>query len=250
MSDASIAFFDLDHTLMTGANGNLVVKYMVKTRRLGVEAIWKAIKFTVLYRMNRLPREEVYRWTFQECGKYNIEELIQMLDEAYEFYIMPRLNLEGERAIADHRSKGRLTVIATAAGEYVSEKVRVQLGADDKIAAIAPVRDGHLTDEICRPLPFGEGKEALARAYAAKRGVDLKDCYFYSDSMADLPLLKAVGHPVAVNPQKKLKSIAMEKGWLVLLWKTPAGFTQPSQAQNLTFDITGYMDSTCPESTS
>jgi HAD superfamily hydrolase (TIGR01490 family) len=237
MAKAPIAFFDLDHTLLNGANGNMVVIFMVKTRRLGVEAAWKAIKFTVLYRLNRLPREEVYRWTFRECGKYTIDELVHLLDEAYELYIMPRLFKEGEEYIADHKDRGHRTVIATAAGEYISEKVRVQLGADDKIAAMAPVRDGRLTDELCRPVPFGEGKETLARSYAAERGIDLGECYFYSDSMADLPLLEAVGHPVAVNPQKKLKTIAAREGWTVLRWNTPAGYTQPSRPQDLTFEI-------------
>lgn len=239
MDTAPIAFFDLDHTLMNGANGNLVVKYMVKTRRLGMDAVWKAIKFTVLYRMNRLPREEVYRWTFQECGKYSIGELVRMLDEAYELYIMPSLFKEGEESIAGHKAKGHLAVIATAAGEYVSEKVRVQLGADDKIAAVAPVRDGRLTDEIQQPVPYGEGKLAAAETYAAERSVDLQECYFYSDSMADLPLLEAVGHPVAVNPQPKLKRIAVERGWPVRLWSTPAGYTRPSVAEKLTFDLPG-----------
>ena len=236
MANTTIAFFDLDHTLLDGANGNLVVKYMVKTRRLGLEAVWKAVKFTVLYRMNRLPRDQVYRWTFQECGKYRIDELVRMLDDAYRLYIMPRLFREGEECIAEHRSRGHLTVIATAAGEYISEKVRVQLGADDKIAAKAPVRDGYLTDEIERPLPYGEGKAVLARSYAAERGVDLRDCYFYSDSLADLPLLEAVGHPVAVNPQKGLRKIAEERGWPVRRWSTPAGYTRPSQPQDLTFE--------------
>lgn len=239
MSTKAVAFFDLDHTLLDGANGNLVVKYMVRSRRLGAEAIWKAVKFTVLYRLNRLPREEVYRWTFRECGKYPMVELVRMLDEAYEVYIMPRLFREGERFIADHKDKGHLTVIATAAGEYISEKVRVQLGADDKIAAMAPVRDGRLTDELCRPFPYGEGKETLARTYAAARGVGMEACYFYSDSIADLPLLEAVGHPVAVNPQRKLKRIAVEKGWPLLYWSTPAGYTRPSQAQDLTFELPG-----------
>jgi HAD superfamily hydrolase (TIGR01490 family) len=237
MSGIPIAFFDLDHTLLDGANGNLVVIHMVKKRLLGMEAIWKAIKFTTLYRLNRLPREEVYRWSFQECSKYTIQELVSLLDDAYETQIMPRLFLEGERCIAEHKAQGHLTVIATAAGEYISEKVRVQLGADDKIAAIAPVRDGHLTDELRRPLPYGEGKETLARAYAAERGVDLKDCYFYSDSLADMPLLEAVGHPVAVNPQRRLKKIAMQRGWPVRYWRTPAGYDQPSRAVSLTFDF-------------
>lgn len=235
MSPQPIAFFDLDHTLLDGANGNLVVLYMVKKRLLGMEAIWKAAKFTFLYRLNRLPREEVYRWTFQECGKYPIEELIRMLDEAYATCVMPRLFREGAECVSSHKARGHHTVIATAAGEYMSEKVRVQLGADGKIAARAPVRDGYLTDDLERPLPYGEGKETLARDYAARRGVDLADCFFYSDSMADLPLLRAVGNPIAVNPQKALKRIAMGEGWPVLCWRTPAGFNEPSTAEELTF---------------
>lgn len=237
MDKPAIAFFDLDHTLLDGANGNLVVKYMVRTRRMGLDAIWKAIKFTTLYRLNRLPREEVYRWTFRECGKYTMDELVEMLDEAYELYIMPRLFEEGERFISDHNRRGHTTVIATAAGEYVSEKVRVQLGADDKIAAVAPVRDGRLTDEIERPVPYGEGKAFLAGKYASDRGTDMGDCYFYSDSIADLPLLEAVGYPVAVNPQRSLRKLAERRGWTVLYWSTPAGYSEPSRAERLTFDL-------------
>jgi len=151
--------------------------------------------------------------------------------------VMPRLFREGAECIATHRERGHRTVIATAAGEYMCEKVRVQLGADDKIAARAPVRDGYLTDELERPLPYGEGKAELARAYASARGVDLGDCWFYSDSVPDLPLLRAVGHPVAVNPQRGLKKIALTEGWPVLYWKERAGFTEPSVARDLTFEV-------------
>ncbi len=237
MTPQQIAFFDLDHTLLDGANGNLVVKYMVKTRRMGLDAVWKAIKFTTLYRLNRLPREEVYRWTFRECGKYSMEELVAMLDESYARYVMPRLFKEGAERVAEHKSKGHHTVIATAAGEYMSEKVRVQLGADGKIAAIAAVVEGRLTDKVEMPMPYGEGKEILARRYAEKRDVSLADCWFYSDSLADVPLLAAVGHPVAVNPQRALRRIAAERGWPVLIWNTPAGFTHPSTAVELSFEL-------------
>ncbi|MDY6795043.1 MAG: HAD-IB family hydrolase [Actinomycetota bacterium] len=235
MEGKVIAFLDLDHTLLQGANGNLVIKYMIKRRRMGLDAIWKAIKFTVLYRLNKLPREEVYRWTFRECGKYDMDELLLMLDEAYEEYIMPRLFEEGMKCVQGHRSKGHITVIATAAGEYVSEKVRVQLGADDKIAAVAEVVDNRLTDELHMPVPYSEGKLALAEEYASGRSAALDDCFFYSDSIADLPLLKAVGNPVVVNPQRKLKKIADKRGWPVEYWNTPAGFSTPSQPEKLTF---------------
>ncbi len=235
MSNQPIAFFDLDHTLLDGANGNLIVIYMVKKRLLGMEAVWKVVKFTTLYRLNRLPREEVYRWTFQECGKYPIAELLRLLDEAYAACVMPRLVREGAECVAGHKARGHHTVIATAAAEYMTEKVRVQLGADGIIAARAPVRDGYLTDELERPLPYAEGKEAQARNYAALRGVDLADCYFYSDSLSDLPLLRAVGNPVAVNPQRALRRVAADEGWPVLSWRTRAGFTEPGAVETPTF---------------
>lgn len=235
----SIAFFDLDHTLLDGANGNLIVIYMFKKGLLGPGALGRALRYTILYRLNRLPRDEVYRWTFRECSKYPLEELLRLLDEAYEECIMPRLFREGAETIRMHRANGHLTVIATAAGEYISEKVRVQLGADDKIAAVADVEDGRLTDRLHLPLPYGKGKAELAERYARDRGVDLRDCYFYSDSVADLPLLEAVGHPVAVNPQRKLRRIAEERGWPVLHWNSPAGFQGPSRAERLTFQIDG-----------
>lgn len=236
-SPRAIAFFDLDHTLLDGANGNLIVMYMVRRGLLGPAALGRAIRYTILYRMNRLPRDEVYRWTFRECSKYPLDELLRLLDEAYQDCIMPRLFLEGAEAIRMHRANGHLTVIATAAGEYISEKVRVQLGADDKIAAVADVVDGRLTDRLHLPLPYGQGKAELAARYARERGVDLKDCYFYSDSVADLPLLEAVGHPVAVNPQRKLKRIAESRGWPVLRWDSPARFQEPSLPERLTFKV-------------
>lgn len=233
----AIAFFDLDHTLLDGANGNLVVMYMVKKGFMGPGALWRALRFTVLYRLDRLPKDEVYRWSFRECGKYPLDELLDLLDEAYVRCIMPRLYREGEERIREHRERGHTTVVATAAGEYMAEKVRVQLGADDKIAAVAAVRNGRMTDELETPLPYGEGKALLAERFARERGVDLEDCWFYSDSMADLPLLEAVGHPVAVNPQRKLKKLAGQRGWPVEIWRTHARYTEPGVAVELSFDL-------------
>jgi HAD superfamily hydrolase (TIGR01490 family) len=185
--------------------------------------------------MNRLPRLEVYRWTFQECARYPIDELIRMLDEAYEQYVLPRLYAEGKERIRWHHNRGHHTVIATAAGEYISEKVRVQLGADGKIAAMAPVRNGRLTDEFDLPLPYGEGKLERARHYAERMGTQLTQCYFYSDSLADLPLLLEVGHPVAVNPQRKLRKMALERGWEILYWRRHLPPEEPSRAEQLSF---------------
>jgi HAD superfamily hydrolase (TIGR01490 family) len=233
----TIAFFDLDHTLLDGSNGNIAVGYMVKKHLIGPGAVLRALWYSALYRLNRIPYMEVYRWTFRECGRFHIEDLITMLDDAYAKEVLPRLFREGKERVAWHREAGHLTVIATAAGEYMAEKVRVQVGADDRIAAMAPVRDGYLTEEFDLPLPYGEGKLERALEYAMARDTGLEDCWFYSDSLADLPLLEAVGHPVAVNPQRSLRRLAHKRGWEVLDWDRHLSGESPSVPERLSFPV-------------
>lgn len=233
----TIAFFDLDQTLLDGNNGNMAMGYLVKKRLMKPSAVLRALWYTTLYRMNRVPYMDVYRWTFEECGRFHVDELIAMLDDAYSSRVLPNLFREGKEKVAWHRESGHHTVIATAAGEYMAEKVRVQMGADDKIAAVAPFRDGYLTVEFDLPLPYAEGKLVRAREYADKRGESLDDCWFYSDSLTDLPLLEGVGHPVAVNPQGGLRKLARERGWEVLDWKEHLQGEKPSVARELTFEV-------------
>lgn len=232
-----IAFFDMDHTLLDGANGNMAIGYMVKKRLMGPGAVLRAFWYTTLYKLDRVPYMDVYRWTFQVCGRFHIDDLIDLLEDAYARNVLPRLFREGKERIAWHHGAGHHTVIATAAGEYMAEKVRVQLGADERIAATAPVRNGYLTDEFDLPLPYGEGKLERARSYAEDRGVSLDECWFYSDSMSDLPLLEAVGHPVAVNPQRKLRRLAMERGWTVMDWEHHLRGESPSVPRKLSFQV-------------
>ncbi|MBN2026091.1 MAG: HAD-IB family hydrolase [Actinobacteria bacterium] len=231
----SIAFFDMDRTLLKGDSDNLLVTYMIGTRRLGMAAFLKMARFCLLARLDRVSIEEWRRWVYREFGRFEAEELMRIVEEGYERRIMPRLYREGKESISTHKQKGHLTVIATAAWEFIAEKVRVQLGAADKISSIAGFENGHLSDEMRNLLPYNEGKKAMAELYAAERDVDLADCYLYTDSIADLPLLEAVGHAVVVNPGRGLRRLAVERGWQVLDWNTPAGFLEPSVAEQLSF---------------
>ena len=230
-----IAFFDVDGTLLDGSSGNMIVKYMVKEHLLGWDAVWKALKYTTLYKLNILPYEEVYRWSFQASADQPIDELTAMLDRIYEAYLLPRFFEEGRRKVQEHRERGDLTVIATAVGEYMAEKVRAQFGAEEKIAAMAPIREGRVTAELEMPLPYAEGKLELARRMAETRGIPLAECYFYSDSASDYPLLEAVGHPVLVNPQWKLLRQVKGRNWPVERWKEYARFPQASRATQLSW---------------
>lgn len=210
------AFFDLDHTLLDGANGNLYARMMVEEGYMETRGLFWVVWYTILYKLNRLPRSEVYRKVLDVMGRYTVLEMIDMMDRGFEQYILPRLYAEGPLLVRRHRDMGHRTVVATAAGEYIAERVRAQLGADDIIATPIPVSGEHITSEMEGPTAFMEGKLEMARAYCEKHGIELEDCYFYSDSASDLPLLEAVGHPVIVNPQLKLRLAVRGRNWPVL----------------------------------
>jgi HAD superfamily hydrolase (TIGR01490 family) len=234
-----IAFFDLDHTLLDGSNGGLYARAMVRQGFMKPSSLVWVTWYTILYRLNRLPRSEVYRRTLDAMGQYPVLKMIELMDKGFEEAIMPRLYRGGVDLIRQHKEKGHRTVIATAAGEYIAERVRVQVEADDVIATPIPVKGDHITGELEGPTAFMEGKLEMAEEFAAVHGADLSGCYFYSDSASDLPLLEAVGHPVMVNPQLKLRLATRGRGWPIIRFKEYAKFDGVRRPERL---ITPEMD--------
>ena len=228
-----IAFFDLDHTLLDGSNGGLYARAMVNQGYIRPSSLFWVAWYSFLYKLNRLPRSEVYRKILGMMGQYPVLKMIELMDKGFEEAIMPRLYRGGVDLIQEHKEKGHRTVVATAAGEYIAERVRAQIEADDVIATPIPVKDDRITGELEGPTAFMEGKLEMAVEYADARGVDLRDCYFYSDSASDLPLLEAVGHPVMVNPQSKLRLTTRGRGWPVLHFKEYAKFNRVNRPERL-----------------
>jgi len=228
-----IAFFDLDHTLLDGSNGGLYARAMVKQGYMKASGLFWVAWYSILYKLNRLPRREVYRKILGMMGQYPVLKMIELMDKGFEEAIMPRLYQGGVGLIREHKEKGHVTVVATAAGEYIAERVRAQLEADDVIATPIPVKNNYITGDLEGPTAFMEGKLAMAVEYAEAHGADLSDCYFYSDSASDLPLLEAVGHPVVVNPQLKLMLAIRGRGWPVLRFKEYAKFDRINRPERL-----------------
>jgi HAD superfamily hydrolase (TIGR01490 family) len=233
MQQKVIAFFDLDHTLLDGANGNIYALQMIKEKLMANRVLVLMVWYSVLYKLNRLPREAVYKKVLDEMGRYTVLEMISMMDRGFEENIMPKLYAGGVDIGREHRDKGHRTVIATAAGEYIAERVRAQLGADDCIATPTPIKGQHMSSEVMGPMAFMEGKLQMAVEYCAAQGVDLADCWFYSDSASDLPLLQAVGHPVVVNPQLKLRLAVKDRDWPLLEFKEYAKFDRVERPRSV-----------------
>src|SRR3712207_6785742 len=131
-----------------------------------------------------------------------------------------RLKIEAADLIEEHRAAGREIVIVSSSGAEMVEPIGQLLGVDRVVATRMVTVDGRYTGEIDF-YAYGENKAVAVRQVAAENGYDLADCYAYSDSITDLPMLAAVGHPTAVNPDRALRRAAAEHGWPVLEFSWP-----------------------------
>jgi len=129
----------------------------------------------------------------------------------------------GIRRVREHRALGHRTVLITGALDFVVEPLRPLF---DVIVAAEMTRkaDGTFTGELTGVPPTGETRAQILADYCAAENLDIAEAVAYADSTSDLPLLEAVGFPVAVNPETRLATIARKRGWLVEQWaKSPGG---------------------------
>ena len=130
--------------------------------------------------------------------------------------VLPRLYPRMLEIAYQHQDAGRPIFICTAAAQEMAELMAVVLTFDGAVGSVSEVLDGEYTGRPGGPFTYREGKAAAIRELAAREGIDLSASWGYSDSESDLPMLRAVGHPVAVNPDAELARVAREEGWEVL----------------------------------
>ena len=127
--------------------------------------------------------------------------------------VLPRLYPRMLEVAYDHQDAGRPIFICTAAAQEMAELLAIVLTFDGAVGSVAEVIDGVYTGREGGPFNYREGKAQAIRELAEREDIDLDASYAYSDSESDLPMLRLVGHPVAVNPDKELARVAREEGW-------------------------------------
>ena len=210
------AFFDLDKTLMAGSSGMQFARVaakqgIVRRRQL---ASW-AVEH-LRYRLRGTTDErtaEVLR-VARELITGVPEKTIERMGPEVMAEILPRVFPQMLDEIYAHQDAGRPTFIVSAAGNGVVESLAGVLGMDGGIGTRYEVdAEGSFTGRFDGPFVYGPGKVEAMEAFAAEHDIDLGDSYAYSDSLSDLPMLRAVGHPVVVNPDPPLAQLAREEGW-------------------------------------
>jgi HAD superfamily hydrolase (TIGR01490 family) len=218
------AFFDLDKTVIAKASmvafGRPLMHEGLVRRRTVLRALYAQLVYMHLgaseQKLERM-RESVLRLT-KGWDQVRIREIVR---ETLEEVVEPIIYAEALELIEAHRAAGRRVFIVSASPEEIVVPLGEFIGVDEAIASRAKVdADGRYTGEMER-YAYGPFKADVMREIAAEEGIDLAASYAYSDSYTDAPMLEAVGHPVAVNPDRVLLKLAREREWEVRTFAHP-----------------------------
>jgi HAD superfamily hydrolase (TIGR01490 family) len=215
---ASAAFFDLDKTLIEGSSafhfGRAAYKAgMVSRRQLASDA-WANLKFR-LHGSTDQGTDELRERILDSIAGQRVVDLARMGPDILAG-ILPLLYREVLDEAYAHQDAGRRVFIVTAASQELAEVLAGVLVLDGGVGMRSEVRDGVYTGRAAGPFTYREGKAEAIRELAGREGIDLSESFAYSDSESDLPMMRAVGHPVAVNPDRALERVAREEGWRIM----------------------------------
>jgi HAD superfamily hydrolase (TIGR01490 family) len=212
------AFFDLDKTLMEGSSalhfGRAAYKNGMLSRRQLAKDAWANLKFR-LSGSNDADTDALRQRILDSLAGVRVVDL-QRLGPEVLTGILPLIYRDMLAEAHGHQDAGRPVYIVTAASQELAEVLAHVLVLDGGIGMRSEVRDGHYTGRPDGPFTYREGKAVAIRELAAREGIDLSASYAYSDSESDLPMLRAVGHPVAVNPDRALERVARAEGWRIM----------------------------------
>ena len=219
----TIAFFDLDKTLLAVNSASLWVRRELALGHITRVQALKASLMLARYHMGFAPMQEALVEAASHMLKGTGERpLRERTGHFYTERVRSQYRPGGRRVLAEHRAAGEQLVLLTSSSGYLSELVAEDLGLDAVLCNRLEVdAEGLYTGRPLGEVCFGVGKRVHAEAYAARAGVPLSACAFYTDSYSDLPVMEVVGRPVAVHPDRRLRREALRRGWPVVDWGVP-----------------------------
>jgi HAD superfamily hydrolase (TIGR01490 family) len=212
------AFFDLDKTIIAKSSVLAFGKPFYQNGLLNRRAVLRSAYAQFMFALAGADADQIERmraYLTSMCSGWDVAQVREIVSETLHEIIDPIVYDEAVELIAMHKAAGRDVVIVSTSGEEVVTPVGAMLGADDVVATRMVVADGKYTGEIER-YAYGPEKAVAILQLAEQRGYDLAGSYAYSDSATDVPMLEAVGHPYAVNADRALRKIAVERDWPLL----------------------------------
>ncbi len=212
------AFFDLDKTIIAKSSVLAFGRPFYQGGLINRRAVLRSAYAQFVFALAGADSDQIERmraYLTSMCTGWDVSQVREIVAETLHEIIDPIVYDEAVDLIGMHRAAGRDVVIVSTSGEEVVAPIGAMLGADHVVATQMVVEGGKYTGEISR-YTYGPEKAVAVRELAVERGYDLANCYAYSDSATDVPMLEAVGHAYAVNADRALRKIALEREWPLL----------------------------------
>lgn len=217
------AFFDLDKTVIAKSSTLAFSKPFFAQGLLNRRAVLKSTYAQFIFLMSGADHDQMDRmrdYITTMCTGWDVAQVRSIVSETLHEIVDPLVFAEAADLIADHKLCGRDVVVVSASGEEIVAPIARALGATHAMATRMVVEDGRYTGEVAFYC-YGQGKVDAIKELAAREGYPLEHCYAYSDSITDLPMLEAVGHPTVVNPDRALRKESVARGWPMLIFSRP-----------------------------
>ena len=212
------ALFDMDKTLIKKDSAGLYTRYRRDQGDVGLKDALQVGWWMAQYTLGVIDAPRVALRALEHFRGKEERWLLETCEVFFREYMLKHVQDAGRAAVARHRDQGDFVAIVTAASGYAARPLARELGIDCVVCTELEIEDGRFTGRAIEPLCYGSGKLERAKLAGAREGFSLADSTFYSDSITDLPLLEAVGAPVAVNPDVRLRRQAKKRGWTIERW--------------------------------
>jgi len=217
------AFFDLDKTVIAKSSVLAFGRPFYQGGLINRRAVLKSSYAQFVFHVSGADEDQMSRmrdYLTAMCTGWDVAQVREIVAETLHELIDPLIYDEAASLIEEHHAAGLDVVLVSSSGEEVVTAIGEMLGVDRVVATRMVEQDGRYTGEIDF-YAYGPHKATAVRELALAHGYDLAASYAYSDSSTDLPMLEAVGHPHAVNPDKALRRVATQRGWPILAFARP-----------------------------
>lgn len=213
----ALAIFDLDNTLLSGDSDYLWAEFLVEHKIVDGKAYQHSNqKFYDQYLAGTMDIFEFLAFQLKPLADNSMTDLLAWREQYLQEKIEPIILNAGRKLIAHHQKKGDTTLIITATNSFITAPIAEKLGIPHLIATEAEMMNGIYTGKVAGTPSYQEGKVERLNAWLEQHQQSLLNSYFYSDSHNDLPLLKQVTNPIAVDPDEKLSTFAKQQDWQVI----------------------------------
>ncbi len=217
------AIFDLDETLLDASSGRLFLRYLRHSgqfsRFFHFRDSWTVISAVFLYRLGLLDATETMQRGARVATGLRLDNFWPLVQQWFDEVVIHHIAPAAQERLAWHRTQSHIPIICSGSSQFSVVPVARHLQIEHFICTEWLCNETCMTGEIRQPIAYGDGKVHWMQQWAAMHNVSLAQSYFYTDHISDRPLLEAVAHPNAVNPDRQLTQLATVRGWPILQWR-------------------------------